>query len=131
MFNGLLWIQVKLFTWTGLLNVFSADYVLKRLQFSHSYLALWLILVHIFPSRKVKSCICFSLSYIQCHFWWSITDFYMIVQSRLSSIYNCTIPFQCSKALFAMQNSTLPKTGSQFTFLKWMALTWGWGSKYK
>ena len=38
-------------------------------------------------------------------------------------IYNCTVPFQYSKALFAMQNSTLKKTGSQFTFLKQVVLT--------
>ena len=47
----MLWIQIKLFTWSDLSIFFSADCFWK-LQFSHCSLEMWFILVHFVPSQE-------------------------------------------------------------------------------
>ena len=61
-------------------------------------------------------CICFPQRYVQCRL-------VLYLQSKclnISGIYPGKIPFQYLKMVFAINYSTLPLTGSQFIFLKWV-----------
>ena len=42
-------------------------------------------------------------------------------------MYDGTVLLQCLKAVIAMQDLTLPDTGSQLIFLKWITPKWAQG----
>ena len=97
-----------------------------------TFLILGSILDHIFGSKKDK----FFCPVFVFHRGMSnaIGDLVLYLQSEclnISWIYPGTIPFQYLKTVFAIRDSTLSLTGSQFTFLKWDGLIWDLGGKFR
>ena len=62
----------------------------------------------------------FSYGYIQCYLGSSIVP----IVWGLSIKYDGKFPFQYFKIIDAMQDSTLPGTGSQFIFRRWFVPIW-------
>ena len=93
-----------------------------------TFLVLWLILAHIFGQRKVNACcsvfvFCWGTSNAIC----DLVLYLLYEGLSISLMYDGTVLLQCLKAVIAMQDLTLPDTGSQLIFLKWITPKWAQG----
>ena len=128
-FKDLFWIWATLFTFTVYWKIFPSQYMLRKLSRRFYILS---TVVNFSPYlRKGKdkaSCPVFVYRWGASK---AIRDLVLYLLSEgwnMSLVYNGLIPSQYLKTVAAMQDSTLPKTGSQFISLKWARPMWeGWG----